>query len=199
MVEQLRLRGITDERVLAAFAKVPREAFVSPEQIAHAYDDVPLPIGGGQTISQPLVVAMMAQAMALRGHERVLEVGTGSGYAAAILACLAARVDTIERLPELADRARPRLPANVHLHVGDGSLGLPELAPFDAILVSAAAPSTPPALLAQLAIGGRLVLPVGPAHDQQLACITRTEAGHERKDLGDVRFVPLVGAEGWPR
>src|SRR5690349_5318764 len=118
MVEQLRLRGITDERVLAAFAKVPREAFVSREQFAHAYDDIPLPIGGGQTISQPLVVAMMAQAMTLRGHERVLEVGTGSGYAAAILACLAERVDTIERLPELADLARTRLPANVHLHVG---------------------------------------------------------------------------------
>src|SRR5438552_1115571 len=145
MLEQLRLRGITDERVLAAFAKVLREDFVSPEQVARAYDDVPLPIGGGQTISQPLVVAIMAQAMELRGHERVLEVGSGSGYAAAILACLAERVDTIERLPELADAARPRLPANVHLHVGDGSLGLPELAPFDAILVSAAAPRPPPA------------------------------------------------------
>jgi protein-L-isoaspartate(D-aspartate) O-methyltransferase len=201
--EQLRRRDITDPRVLAAFAAVPREAFVPRDQHAHAYDDAPLPIGAGQTISQPYVVAMTAQALALQGHEHVLEIGTGSGYAAAILGSLAREVDSVERIEELAASAAARLAllgfTNVHVHHADGSLGWPAAAPYEAIAVAAGAPRPPPSLLAQLAIGGRLVLPHGaPAH-QQLARITRRSIDQFDEDnLGDVRFVPLVGAEGWP-
>lgn len=202
LVAQLSVRGISDPRVLDAFAAVPREAFMPPAIADRAYDDAPQPIGLGQTISQPYVVALTAQALALRGGERVLEVGAGSGYAAAILGQLAARVDTVERLPQLAHGAAEVLArlgmTNVHVHTGDGSLGLPVLAPFDAIAVAAGAPEPPPSLLAQLAIGGRLVVPSGTLADQRLLRITRTaQDRYERDDLGDVRFVPLVGAEGW--
>jgi protein-L-isoaspartate(D-aspartate) O-methyltransferase len=203
MIASLRARGVVDERVLAAFAAVPRDQFVPPALAVHAYADMPLSIGAGQTISQPLVVAIMVSALELTGDERVLDVGTGSGYAAAVLASLAARVDTIERIEALEAVAEVRLArlgfANVHVHLGDGSRGLPELAPFDAIVVGAGAPAVPASLVAQLAVGGRMVLPVGDGNEQRLLRVTR--AGVDRfvtKDFGDVRFVPLVGAEAWP-
>jgi protein-L-isoaspartate(D-aspartate) O-methyltransferase len=201
--DQLRRRDITDQLVLHAFARVPREAFV-PEHLAeHAYDDAPLPIGAGQTISQPYVVAMTVQALQLRGNERVLEIGAGSGYAAAILGAMVREVDTIERIEELAKTAAARLAAlgfaNVHVHHGDGSLGWPANAPFEAIAVAAGAPRPPPSLLDQLAVGGRMVLPHGMAEYQRLVRITRmSSTNFIEEDLGDVRFVPLVGAEGWP-
>jgi protein-L-isoaspartate(D-aspartate) O-methyltransferase len=204
MVEvQLRRRGITDERVLAAFATVPREAFVAEDVRDRAYDDSPLAIGHGQTISQPFIVAITAQALALRATDRVLDVGTGSGYAASILATLAGEVDTIERIAALADAARDRLArlglANIRVHHGDGTLGWPAGAPYDAIAVAANAPRPPQPLLDQLAIGGRIVLPVGDDHAQRLLRITRrAPTDFAREDLGEVRFVPLVGAEGWP-
>jgi protein-L-isoaspartate(D-aspartate) O-methyltransferase len=203
VAEQLRKRDIVDARVLDAFASVPRDAFVPAALIDRAYDDVPLPIGHGQTISQPYVVAITAQALALQGHERVLDVGTGSGYAAAILGALARDVETVERIDELARTAEERLAAlgiaNVHVHRGDGTLGWPDRAPYDAIAVAAAAPSPPRSLLDQLAIGGRLVMPIGNAHVQRLVRITRRDRiVYDQDDLGDVKFVPLVGAEGWP-
>jgi len=201
--DQLRHRGIVDPRVLAAFAAVPREAFVPASSTARAYEDTPLAIGAGQTISQPYVVALAAQALQLHGAERVLEIGTGSGYAAAILATLAREVDTVERIPELAHAARDRLAqlgfTNVRVHHGDGTLGWPAHAPYDAIVVSAGAPRPPPALLAQLAVGGRLVLPYGELDEQELARITRREPERFDEDrLGGVRFVPLIGEAGWP-
>ncbi|MEO6772658.1 MAG: protein-L-isoaspartate(D-aspartate) O-methyltransferase [Kofleriaceae bacterium] len=198
---QLVQRGIRDERVLAAFATVPRELFVTDDQRELAYADSPLPIGHGQTISQPFVVALTAQALELRGDERVLEVGSGSGYAAAILGALAREVITIERIAELAAAAASNLRSakitNVTVHVGDGSLGWPAGAPYDAIAVAASAPSPPPTLLRQLAIGGRLVLPYGHGDHQRLRKITREVDRFVETDLGAVRFVPLVGAEGW--
>lgn len=203
IADQLRARDIADPRVLDAFARVAREDFVPTELRAHAHDDTPLAIGHGQTISQPYVVAITAQALALRGDERVLDVGTGSGYAAAILAQLAARVDTIERIAELATAAAERLArlgfANVHVHLGDGTLGWPAGAPYDAIAVAASGPRPPPPLLDQLAIGGRIVLPTGDDHVQRLVRITRERTdAYVSEDLGEVRFVPLVGAAGWP-
>ncbi len=199
--EQLRARGIRDERVLTAMAKVPREAFVAPADLPNAYGDYPLPIGAGQTISQPYIVADMLEILDLRPEDRVLEVGTGTGYEAAILAELTAEVWTIERHLELADKARQVLEqlgyANVHVVHGDGSRGLPEHAPFDKILVAAAAPRVAEELVAQLADGGRLIVPVGTRHEQQL---------HLVRKLGDqisvthhelCRFVPLVGDAGW--
>jgi protein-L-isoaspartate(D-aspartate) O-methyltransferase len=203
LVAVMRARGVIDPRVLDAIARVPREEFVPDPLAQQAYDDTPLAIGCGQTISQPFVVAIMAEKLALAGHESVLEVGTGSGYAAAVLSLLARRVDTIERIPELAEQAEARLArlgyTNVIVHRGDGSRGLPEQAPFDAIAVSAGAPEPPPSLLAQLAVGGRLVMPVGDVHDQQLVRITLEEHGeYARRTYGDVRFVPLIGAEAWP-
>jgi protein-L-isoaspartate(D-aspartate) O-methyltransferase len=204
MVEhQLRRRDISDPRVLRAFEQVPREAFVTPDTIDHAYADGPLPIGLGQTISQPYVVAITVQALELRGHERVLEIGTGSGYAAAILGAMVREVETVERLEELAHTAAQRLARlgfhNVHVHHADGSLGWPPGAPYEAICVAAAAPALPPSLLDQLAVGGRLVLPRGGADHQRLVRIVRRdERTFAEEDLGDVRFVPLVGAEGWP-
>jgi protein-L-isoaspartate(D-aspartate) O-methyltransferase len=202
--DQLRRRDIVDPEVLAAFANVPREAFVPQDLVDRAYDDGPLPIGEGQTISQPYVVAITVQALRLRGHERVLEIGTGSGYAAAVLAQLAREVVTIERHESLAQSAADRIRRlgieNIEIHVGDGTLGWPAKAPYEAIAVAAGAPPKPPqALLDQLAIGGRLVLPMGDAENQRLVRITRRgpdDYAHE--DLGDVRFVPLVGAQGWP-
>jgi protein-L-isoaspartate(D-aspartate) O-methyltransferase len=203
VVEQLRSRDITDPLVLAAFSRVARDEFVPADLRDRAYDDVPLPIGNAQTISQPYVVAMTVQAMRLRGHEHVLEVGTGSGYAAAILGAIVTDVDTVERIAELADTARERLArlgfANVRVHCADGTLGWPPGAPYDAIAVAASAPRPPKPLLEQLAIGGRLVLPFGDTDRQHLVRITRRdETKYGEEDLGEVRFVPLVGAEGWP-
>lgn len=200
---QVERRGVRDPRVLRAMERVPREAFV-PEGMRHrAYDDSALPIAGGQTISQPYVVGRMIESLRLEPEQRVLEIGTGSGYAAAILAELAARVDTVERLPELAEAAEGLLArlgcTNVHVHVGDGTLGWPEGAPYDAILVSAGAPDVPAPLAAQVAVGGLLVLPIGPSpHDQVLVRVhRRDETTWKRTSLGPVRFVPLVGEAGW--
>jgi protein-L-isoaspartate(D-aspartate) O-methyltransferase len=189
--------------VLAAFTAVPRDRFVPAGLVDRAYDDAPLPIGAGQTISQPYIVAITAQSLRLAGHERVLEIGTGSGYAAAVLGMLAAEVVTIERIPELAMTAAATLAglgiANVHVHEGDGTLGWPATAPYEAIAVAAGAPAPPPALLAQLTIGGRLVVPTGEADHQRLVRITRrSEIDYSEEDLGDVRFVPLLGEQGWP-
>lgn len=202
MVErQLVRRGIADERVLAAFRKVQREAFVPADLAECAYDDNPLPIGEGQTISQPYVVALMAEAARIQPDARVLEVGTGSGYAAAILGELAKEVVTIERHASLAEGARKALAgagyANVIVITGDGSLGVPERAPYDAILVAAGAPAPPESLKHQLAEGGRLVIPVSANSYQDLKVITRRGEGFEEENLGGVRFVPLVGEEGW--
>ena len=192
---QLRRRGVADQRVLEAMAKVPRELFVPEPLRSHAYDDAALAIGYDQTISQPYVVACMCEALALTGDERVLDVGTGSGYQAAVLAELAAEVVSIERVPELAVRAREALTAAgyalVEVLVGDGSAGVPERAPFAAIAVGAAASRPPPSLLEQLEPGGRLVLPVGRFR-QRLVLIERTPEGFAASALADVRFVPLV-------
>lgn len=198
MVErQIAARGIRDPRVLQAMREVRRDAFVPPHLRHEAYDDGPLPIGEGQTISQPFVVALMAEAARIGPEDRVLEVGTGSGYAAAVLGRLAGRVWTIERHASLAETARRRLAvegfANVEVLVGDGSRGWPPAAPFDAILVAAGAPVVPAALRAQLAPGGRLVMPVGPYGRQELIRITRTGPDSFQEDgLGDVAFVPLI-------
>jgi protein-L-isoaspartate(D-aspartate) O-methyltransferase len=202
MVErQLRRRGITDGRVLAAMTRVPRELFVPERLSARAYDDGALPIGRGQTISQPFVVATICSLLALEGHERVLDVGTGSGYQAAVLAELAAEVVTIERIAALADEARARLAtagyANVDVHVGDGSLGVPERAPFGGIAVAAAAPTVPPALYAQLAEGGRLVLPRGSRWGQELLLVERGPDRPIERTSIPCRFVPLLGDEGF--
>ena len=203
MVErQIEARGVRDPDVLAAMRIVPREAFLPPELAELAYEDRPLPIEAGQTISQPYIVALMTEALRLRPEHRVLEIGTGSGYAAAVLAKVAHRVDTIERHVELADTARARLHelgyANVAVHCADGTLGWSERAPFDAIVVAAGGPELPETLLRQLAIGGRLVMPVGSSRAQQLVRVTRVGAdAFEREELGDVMFVPLIGAHGW--
>jgi len=203
MVDHLRARGVRDPLVLDAFARVAREEFVPADARALAYADMPLPIGSEQTISQPLVVALTIEGLHLDGDERVLEIGTGSGYAAAILGSIAREVDTVERLPELAESSAARLArlgfANVHVHCGDGTLGWPPNAPYEAICVAAAAPRPPKSLLDQLAVGGRLVVPHGSPFSQRLTCIfRRDETTYDETDLGEVRFVPLVGAEGWP-
>ena len=202
VARQLRRRNVVDEDVLAAMGEVPREIFLPHERRAMAYQDRALPLPGGQTISQPYMVAAMTEALELEPDARVLEIGTGSGYQTAVLARLAGEVLTIERLPGLAAEARARLReagcANVRLRVGDGSLGWPEEAPFDAILVTAAAPAVPPSLTAQLRrSGGRMVIPVGSRGSQRLTRIRRTPAGTTRNRLMDCVFVPLVGAEGW--
>jgi protein-L-isoaspartate(D-aspartate) O-methyltransferase len=203
MVErQLAARGIHDPRVLAAMGQVRREEFVPPARAGLAYADQPLAIGHGQTISQPYIVAMMAQALRVTSGDRALEIGTGSGYGAAVLAHLAREVYTVERNPELAAEASARLArlghANVRVHCGDGSLGWKEHAPYDVISVTAGGPALPPTLLDQLAIGGRLVMPVGPEGMQRLVRATRTgTVEYAVTDLGGVQFVPLIGAEGW--
>jgi protein-L-isoaspartate(D-aspartate) O-methyltransferase len=202
MVEQqLRSRDISDERVLAAMGRVPREVFVPEPLRRRAYDDAALPIGGGQTISQPYMVAKICEALALRGDEHLLDVGTGSGYQAAVLAELAAEVDTIERRPELAELARRNLEAagydRVRVHTGDGSRGLPERAPFDAIAVAAAAPELPQTLYDQLEPRGRLVVPVGRRGIQRLEVIIRSPEGPAVIRSVPCRFVPLVGEEGF--
>jgi protein-L-isoaspartate(D-aspartate) O-methyltransferase len=204
MVEtQLVTRGIRDPAVLEAMATVPREAFVLPEDRELAYEDRPLPIGEGQTISQPYIVAFMTEALLLTPEARVLEIGTGSGYAAAVLSCIAKAVYTIERLDTLAAQAQHRLKtlgyANVQVRHANGTLGWPAQAPYDGIVVTAGGPKIPQALQTQLAVGGRLVMPVG-VHPrfQMLTRVTRQRTGtlqHEK--LSPVCFVPLIGAEGW--
>ncbi len=195
--EQLVTRGIRDKRVLEAMGRVPRHELVPEGERDEAYEDGPLPIGEGQTISQPYIVAAMSEAAALEGNERVLEVGTGSGYQAAVLSALAREVYTIELVPVLAARAKRDLErlgcTNVHTRTGDGYRGWPEAAPFDAILVTAAPDHVPPALLDQLRPGGRLVIPVGASFDQELWVYTKTEHGIEKRHLMPVRFVPLRG------
>jgi protein-L-isoaspartate(D-aspartate) O-methyltransferase len=204
MVErQIKGRGIRDPAILDAMREVPRERFVVKEYQASAYDDTPLPIPAEQTISQPYVVALMIRALRLRGEEKVLEVGSGSGYAAAILSRIVPEVHAVERHHELVDYARQRLAElgydNVHVHHGDGTRGWPEAAPYDAIMVSASGPRVPDALRKQLVIGGRLVMPVGSSRGQQsLLRITRLSEDRFRdRNLGGVRFVPLIGEEGW--
>jgi protein-L-isoaspartate(D-aspartate) O-methyltransferase len=192
---QIRARGVRDDLVLAAMAKVPRHLFVPEDLKAHAYADEPLPIGEGQTISQPYIVAYMTEALGLRGGERALEIGTGSGYQTAVLAEIAGGVWTIELVGRLAERARSVLDglgyANVHYRIGDGSKGWPEEAPFDAIIVTAAAPVMPAALEGQLAVGGRMIVPVG-TDLQDLYLVRRSKKGYERERRLAVRFVPLV-------
>ena len=195
--QQLVRRGIRDRRVLAAMAAVPREGFVPPQEQHHAGEDAPLPIGCGQTISQPYVVALSLEALQLKGGERVLDVGTGSGYQAALLSCLAAEVHTIEVHADLLDRARANLAvyrrAPVVCHLGDGRLGWPDAAPYEGIVVGAWAREPPPALVEQLAPGGRLVIPLGSESFQTLVCLRKLPSGAlEREDLEKVRFVPLV-------
>lgn len=201
--QQIRARGVTDEAVLRAMESVPRELFVGSEGAGHAYDDAPQPILEGQTISQPYVVAYMIEALHPARHHRVLEVGTGSGYAAAVLSRIVSQVYTVERHSSLARLATWRLHRlgfrNVRVHTGDGSGGWIDHAPFDGILVSAGAPFVPDALRHQLAVGGRLVIPVGPSRSQQeLLCIERRGASEwVEHGLGEVRFVPLVGETAW--
>ena len=203
VARQIEARGVRDPLVLAAMRAVPREKFVPKDRRIEAYEDTPLPIGAGQTISQPYIVAFMVEALALRGGERVLEIGAGSGYAAAVLAEIAREVFTIERIGRLAEMAAANLAAagcdNVHVRHADGTEGWVEEAPFDAILVSAGAPDVPKSLTRQLKIGGRLVIPVGSnPRSQELIRITRVdEEEFEREDIADVRFVPLIGKEGW--
>jgi protein-L-isoaspartate(D-aspartate) O-methyltransferase len=197
----LHLRDVEDERVLAAMERVPRELFVPEKLRSRAYEDVALPIGDGQTISQPYMVAKICEALALRGDERVLDVGSGSGYQAAVLSELAAEVDTIERIPELAEVARANLAAagyeRVRVHVGDGTRGLLERAPFDGIAVGAAAPRLPQMLYDQLEPRGRLVVPVGRFGMQRLEVIVRSPEGPAVLRSVPCRFVPLVGEEGF--
>ncbi|MEQ8849735.1 protein-L-isoaspartate(D-aspartate) O-methyltransferase [Botrimarina sp.] len=205
---ELRGLGIHDEAVLHAMRAVPREEFVPEAMREFAYRNAPLPIGAGQTISQPLVVAYMVEALGLSPDDRVLEIGGGSGYAAAVLSRVAREVYTVERRRELADEARQRLARlgydNVHVRRGDGAGGWPDAAPFDAIVVAAGAPGVPPALLDQLAEGGRLVIPVGETKEsQRLLRVVRRSAGSgdehfQYEELSSVRFVPLVGEAGWP-
>lgn len=203
VARQIAARGIADPRLLAAMRDVPREAFVPDHLRARAFDDSPLPIEAGQTISQPYIVALMIEAARLRADDRVLEIGAGSGYAAAVMARLAERVFAVERHAVLARLAAARMErlgfANVIIVEGDGSKGLPDEAPFDAILVAATGPDVPEVLLEQLAEGGRLVMPIGAAHGlQSLIRMTRLAPGRfERADLGGVRFVPLIGAHGF--
>jgi len=199
--EQLRARGIRDERVLDAMARVPRHEFISPAYRDEAYEDHPLPIGEGQTISQPFVVAAMLEALALRPEDVVLEVGAGSGYETAVLGELVRTVHSIERIASLAERAREVLErlgySNVTVVHGDGSLGLPEAAPFDAIVVSAAAPHVPASLMDQLRDGGRLVIPVGSGFAQELQLVRKIGDNSTVLYLDGVRFVPLIGREGF--
>lgn len=204
MVEQQLIeRGITDERVLEAIGTIPRHEFVPPEVTSLAYSDQPLPIGEGQTISQPYMVAVMTEALELTGHERVLEIGTGSGYQAAVLSRLAREVFTVEQNEVLARAATERLKRlgfeNVQVKVGDGTLGWPEHAPYEGIIVTAAAPRIPPPLLEQLAEGGRLVIPVGEEHQQELWQVRKHGPNISTRVVNYCRFVPLLGRYGWPR
>jgi protein-L-isoaspartate(D-aspartate) O-methyltransferase len=204
MVEnQIRRRGVTNEQVLHAMATVPRHEFVPPFWIHQACADEPLPIGHGQTISQPYIVAAMVASLSLTGTEKVLEIGTGCGYEAAIVSLLAKEVHSVEILPELAQPAAERLQSlgyfNVHVHFGDGTLGWPDRSPYDAILVAAAAPAVPEPLLQQLAEGGRLIAPVGDEDKQELQLITKREGQLIVRQRGPCRFVPLTGRHGWSK
>lgn len=204
MVEsQIRRRGITNEGVLSAMAAVPRHEFVPPIWTNQAHADEPLPIGHGQTISQPYIVAAMVASLALTGSENVLEIGTGCGYQAAVVSLLAREVHSIEILPELAQLAAERLQrlgyCNVLVHCGDGTLGRPEFSPYDAILIAAAAPAVPEPLLQQLAAGGRLIAPLGDEDKQELQLITKREGQLIVRQGGPCRFVPLMGRHGWPK
>ena len=202
VAHQIRSRGIVSARVLDSMAAVPRHEFVPVAAQASAYSDEALPIGGGQTISQPFMVAAMSDALQLSGSERVLEIGGGCGYQAAVLSLLAKDVIVVELRSSLAGACRERLArlgyANVGVEVGDGSLGWPAGAPYDAILVSAAAPAIPPPLIAQLAEGGRLVIPVGDSERQSMLRIVKRVGGLEKESLLTCRFVPLLGRHGWP-
>ena len=202
MIEnQLRRRGIHDPRVLEAMLRVPRHEFVPESYRSQAYEDHPIPIGEEQTISQPFIVALSLQALSLNGSERVLEVGTGSGYQTALLASLAASVFSMERHRSLATAAQSTLTRlqyyNVHLAVGDGTQGWPEHAPYQAMLISAAAPAVPQSLLKQLSNMGKMVIPVGPPHAQQLQRVVKSNGTYLTQNLEGCRFVPLVGAEGY--
>jgi protein-L-isoaspartate(D-aspartate) O-methyltransferase len=201
--EHLMGRGIRDQAVLQAMREVPREAFIDERILESAYGDHPLPIAEGQTISQPYIVAYMTEALALNSTDRVLEIGTGSGYAAAVLSRIVTTVHTVERLAGLAQSARQRLErlgyTNIVVHEGDGTLGWPEHAPYDAIVVTAGAPNVPQSLREQLAVGGRLVIPVGRSYDLQMLVRVRRVSEHDyrNEELCGVRFVPLIGAAGW--
>jgi protein-L-isoaspartate(D-aspartate) O-methyltransferase len=201
VAEQLERRGISDPRVLEAMGAVPREGFTDADDRKRAYEDIPIQIGWGQTISQPYMVALICEAAAVGPRDRVLDVGTGSGYQAAVLAELAQEVHTIERLQHLAERAREKLDAagyeRVEVHLGDGSLGDPEHAPFNAITVAAAAPEPPRSLYDQLVSGGRLVIPVGDRRGQRLEVVVKSPEGPAVAHSVECRFVPLVGAEGY--
>ncbi|MGD8489516.1 MAG: protein-L-isoaspartate(D-aspartate) O-methyltransferase [Anaerolineae bacterium] len=202
--DQLAMRGIQDPLVLEAMGTVPREVFVPDSQVQFAYADSPLPIGEGQTISQPYIVALMTEALELTPGDRVLEIGTGSGYAAAVLSRIARQVYTVERHSSLARAAEVRFRTlgydNLQVHVGDGTLGWVEQAPYDGIVATAGGPSIPQPLLDQLKRGGRLVMPVGRSPQlQELIRVRRlAEDGYRREELGSVRFVPLIGQAGWP-
>lgn len=203
MVEtQIVARGVKDRRVINAMLKVPRHLFVDEALWPEAYDDHPLPIGEKQTISQPYIVALMSELLRLTGKEKVLEIGTGSGYQCAILAELADQVYTIERIPAIAKRARKIFDqlkySNVIIHIGDGTLGWKEHSPYDGIIVTAAAPQPPGSLLEQLAMGGRLVIPIGDEFSQDLIVFTREEKNnYSEENYGSCRFVKLIGAQGW--
>ena len=202
VTRQIQARGVRDRRVLNAMARVPRHLFVSESQLSSAYGDFPLPIGESQTISQPYMVATMTELLGLSGDERVLEIGTGSGYQAAVLAELAQEVISIERVQSLADTARNRLAElgynNLEVVIGDGTLGWPDKAPYQGIMVTAGAPSAPEPLLRQLDVGGRLVVPVGERHTQILEIHTRQEKGkYKVRRETACRFVDLIGKHGW--
>ena len=201
VAEQIRARGVADPRVLAALRRVPRHRFIPEHLWSQAYADYPLPIGEDQTISQPYIVALMTEILELKETDRVLEVGTGSGYQAAVLAELAATVFSIDRKGGLADQARSILDSlgyrNIRIRVGDGTLGWPEEAPFDGIIVTAGAPQVPRPLVEQLAVGGRLVIPVGDRFTQTLTCVRQTGEGLKCEYYGGCRFVRLIGKYGW--
>lgn len=198
---QIAARGITDKKVLKAMREIPRHAFVLPNLREDAYSDHPLPIGGGQTISQPYIVALMTSELDLSGNEKVLEIGTGSGYQAALLSKLAAEIHTVERRPELAQTAEKVFEKlglnNIHVHIGDGTLGWPDKAPYDRIIATAAAPEVPKPFFDQLKTDGKLVLPVGARWRQVLELWTKTPKGMEKEEVLPVVFVPLLGEEGW--
>jgi protein-L-isoaspartate(D-aspartate) O-methyltransferase len=202
MVRRLEAQGITDKRVLEVMRRIPRHLFIANSLWDHAYADRPVPIDRGQTISQPYIVALMTQALQLEKSDRVLEIGTGSGYQTAILAELAEHVYTIERFPELAEKAKKLLTdagyTNISFRVGDGTLGWPEEAPFEKIIVTAAAPEVPAALVEQLAERGRLVIPVGGRQLQTLVALTKEGKKLRREELCACSFLPLIGEEGWP-
>lgn len=201
LIKKLREKGITDEQVLEAFDNVPRHLFVDGAMYAQAYDDNALPIGNGQTISQPYVVALMTQLLELEKDEKILEIGTGSGFQTALLAQFSRRVYTIERIKELSDTSRKRLRemgyVNIIFKHGDGSIGWPQHGPFNKIIVTAGAPVVPETLVNQLAIGGRMVIPIGDRDKQDLVLYRKTEQGLEKNIAAEVVFVPLIGNKGW--